>query len=127
MTNAPRYRLGLVAALMACGQATAAPDYKSLSGDWDSNFGPVHIDLVSAKKPAGSARVRGFWMETKTHRGEIESGSYDASTGDLEFDYLETWSKVHGHARLKFDGKGVSGTFKSENGDTGIWTWKRKH
>lgn len=110
------------------GQGLSAPDYKAVVGNWDSNFGPVHLVLVSPEQPAGSAAVSGHWMETPVHRGEIKSGHYNAKTGELVVSYLETWSKHYGEAKLKVDasGKSVTGTFKSDDGSTGTWTWKRK-
>ncbi len=116
-----------VAVASAC-PGLCHPDYRGIVGNWDSNFGPVHLDLVAVEQPAGSAAVSGHWMETPVHRGEIESGHYNAKTGSLVVLYVETWSKHHGKANLRLDasGKSVTGIFKSDDGSTGTWTWKRK-
>ena len=125
----------IVAGVFACfslsfgSQSLSSPDYNRIVGDWDSNFGPVHLDFVAPEQPSGSAAVSGHWMETLVHRGEIEAGHYNARTGELVVLYVETWSKHHGEAKLKLDvsGKRFSGKFKSDDGSTGTWTWKRKH
>src|SRR4030095_1417106 len=120
----------LVAAVsMATQDAAAGPDYTHIVGDWQSNYGPVHVDFVRGELPAGSAMVKGYWLEPPgNRRGQIEVGHYDSRTGELALEYVETWSKHKGQIKLRLDssGKKFTGTFKSDDGTTGTWTWKRK-
>jgi len=118
-----------VAVLVMQREAIAAPDYKHIVGDWQSNYGPVHVDFVRSERPNGSAIVKGYWLEPPGNkRGQIEVGHYDAITGELALEYVETWTKHIGKIKLKLDpsGKKLIGTFKSDDGSTGTWTWKRK-
>lgn len=121
----------LALAVALCGTTAVpgfcAPDYKKIIGDWKSNFGPVHVKLVAPEEPKGSASVIGNWQETPKHEGKIESGHYNAATGELNLAYVETWNKNHGKAKLMVDksGKKASGNWKGEDGTAGTWTWER--
>jgi hypothetical protein len=109
-------------------QSFASPTYEQITGDWKSNYGPVHLDFVRGEKPAGSAMLKGYWLEPPgNRRGVIEECHYNSRTGDLAVQYLETWSKVKGKITLKLDASGrtFAGSFKSSDGSTGSWNWKR--
>src|SRR5438874_1718214 len=51
-------KLTLLSVLFAAGTAVfAAPDYKKIIGDWQSNYGPVHLSGND------SAALSGYWLE----------------------------------------------------------------
>ncbi len=121
--------LALAAIFQFAACSLAAPNYDKIVGDWQSNFGPVHVDFVAKESPDGSAKLSGEWKEPPGEKkGKIEAAHYNANTGALEVAYEETWSKNHGKAKLQLDksGKKISGQFKSDDGSTGTWTWTRK-
>ena len=117
-----------LAFLLAANSALAVPPYKQILGDWTSNFGPVHVDLVSLEPATGGTKVKGSWLEGPDKKGLITSGRYDPATKKLTLDYTETWTKLSGHAVLVLDKSAteLAGPFKTSNGQTGQWIWKRK-
>ena len=126
----PPLLAGLATCFYAVTAALAAPDCKEIVGDWDSNFGPVHVDFIRGERPPGSAMIGGYWREPPhNQKGEITDGHYTVLRGgELSLAYIETWSKHRGKAVLKLDssGKKFSGTFKNDDGYTGTWTWTRQ-
>jgi len=119
----------VVGTLVMRQEAVAAPDYRHIVGDWQSNYGPVHVDFVRGERSEGSAIVKGYWLEPPGNkRGKIEVGHYDAKTGELALEYEETWTKHKGKIKLVLDssGKKFTGAFKSDDGSTGTWSWKRQ-
>ncbi|MBX9720857.1 MAG: hypothetical protein K2X81_05655, partial [Candidatus Obscuribacterales bacterium] len=52
-------QIAMIAFFQFCASSHAAPNYDKIVGDWQSNFGPVHVDFVAKESPDGSAKLSG--------------------------------------------------------------------
>lgn len=115
----------LVVALL--GGADAWAQAPSVITRWDSNWGPVYFKGTDAS-------FTGHW-EQGAGKGEIKRGSFNATTGRLEFDYHQKWNNRDGKATFKLtDVNTLTGEWSqwpagtprpAKPGETGSWALKR--
>lgn len=89
-------------------------------GNWVSEWGPVVF------KDDGKGIISGSWEEGKNKIGKIEDGQFNPSTGELQFDFCETWTGLKGKAKLKLstDHNEISGSW-TRGKDKGTWKMHR--
>lgn len=104
---------------------------QDVSGEWVSEWGPVSFQ----KETDGT--YSGQWIEGKDKAGKekigkIEHGHFNDKTGEFNYDFIETWTKLKGQAKMKLakDHSQLSGTWTREQknskiSDKGSWSMKR--
>ncbi|HEV3344507.1 MAG TPA: serine hydrolase domain-containing protein [Pirellulales bacterium] len=99
-----------------------AKETADVAGVWHSDWGLVTLQTapVEGKKLRS---VTGYYFTDKDHTGLIKSGSFDPSTGELEFALEEPWweDDTKGTVKLTLatDGKGLKGPYTKVNKNGG--------
>jgi hypothetical protein len=69
-----------------------------ISGTWGSDWGPVTL------KTGTNGAVTGSWEQGESKHGQITGGSFDMSSGRLQFWFYQPWNNETGSASLQLSG-----------------------
>lgn len=106
-------------------RSDAAAESK-VCGRWNSQWGPVFLES-NGRDAAGRVIVKGIWEQPSKGTGTVERGTFDPTTGALEFTYFQPWNRIRGTASFSKSGDGGSmvGSFSQPPSYTGAWTLRR--
>lgn len=100
---------------------------KDISGDWNSNLGPVQLDIDRGWN--GSYTAKGIWMQAPSgQRIRIRNGVYRPGPAPtLTFDYEQRWTRAQGTAQLTVNPAGTEmrGTFTETGRGAQQWVLSR--